>query len=254
MRRKYLNDGDWNDSQWQEQVKEYQDRRQRNRRFYGIAIAVIGLLWIAKTILNLSFNIDPEMQWPYVLIIIGILIGIKNNFRSAGWWILILIGGTQLVEWYVPVHRDIIWAGVLVIGGLMIAFRPRNKYCKPGFKMDKSVSAESNLNIDVVFGGRKEMITAKDFKSGNISVTFGGCELNFMQADIESTAVLNMQVSFGGIEIIVPSHWYIQNEISPAFGNVEDERNIQTGSVSETKKTLILRGSCSFGNVEIKSY
>jgi beta-galactosidase/beta-glucuronidase len=76
-----------------------------------------------------------------------------------------------------------------------------------------------------------------------------------MQADIvDSPAILDLKVSFGGVEIIVPSHWHVQNEINPSFGNVEDERNIQTASSLENKKVLILRGTCSFGNVEIKSY
>ena len=57
------------------------------------------------------------------------------------------------------------------------------------------------------------------------------------------------------MELIVPSHWEIQNEIETTLGNVEDHRAIRTGTSStEERKVLILRGSCSFGSVEIKSY
>ena len=251
MRGRHFRNGDWSDPKWQDQVKLYQDRRQRNMRFFGIGVAICGILWIINTTV---FKIDADRLWPVAIILVGLLIGIKNNFRNAAWWILILIGGGNLMEEFPGFNKDIIWAGVFVVVGLIIAFRPRRNRCGPQFKTDNVISAESTLNIDVVFGGRKEMITSKDFSSGNISVTFGGCELNFMQADIESSAVLDLRVSFGGVEIIVPSHWQIQNEISPAFGNVEDERNIQTGVVSENRKVLILKGSCSFGNVEIKSY
>jgi len=109
--------------------------------------------------------------------------------------------------------------------------------------------------MDITFGGRKEVVTTKDFKGGVVSATFGGVELNFMQADFTGpTAVLDLRVSFGGVEIIVPSNWDIQNEINPSFGNVEDERSMQTPSSPENRKTLILRGNCSFGSVEIKSY
>jgi Cell wall-active antibiotics response 4TMS YvqF len=98
-------------------------------------------------------------------------------------------------------------------------------------------------------------VTSKDFKGGLVNVTFGGCEVNLVQAELtEPTAVIDLRVSFGGVELIVPSHWDIQNEIDPSFGSVEDERTIQTTTTTETKKTLILRGNCSFGSIEIKSF
>ena len=70
----------------------------------------------------------------------------------------------------------------------------------------------------------------------------------------QPSVVLDLRVSFGGVEMVVPSNWEIQNEISPSFGSVEDERVIKTGSGYEQKKILILRGSVSFGSIEIKSY
>jgi hypothetical protein len=78
-----------------------------------------------------------------------------------------------------------------------------------------------------------------------------------IQADAtEQPMVLNLKVSFGGVELIVPSHWELQNEIEPTFGSVEDHRAIRTSSstISEVKKVLILKGNCSFGSIEIKSY
>jgi len=115
-------------------------------------------------------------------------------------------------------------------------------------------TSDNTINIDVTFGGRKEFVTSKDFKGGTISTVFGGCEVNLMQADTtEKTMVLDIKVSFGGVELIVPSHWDIQNEVNPAFGSIEDERTIQTAT-AEDRKTLIIKGSCSFGSVEIKSY
>lgn len=233
-------------------MKEHMERRQKGRAFFGIAVAILGILWVAKLALHIPF--DWITEWPFLLIIIGVLIGIKNNFRNSAWWILCLIGGANLIDDYYPQYNDYIWPAALIIGGLAIALRPKKKPCGPNYKTNNSITTESNLNVDVTFGGRKEMITSKDFKSGTVSLTFGGCELNFMQADIEDTAILDLRVSFGGVEIIVPSHWHIQNEISPSFGNVEDERTIQTATGTENKKTLILRGSCAFGNVEIKSY
>jgi len=121
--------------------------------------------------------------------------------------------------------------------------------------MDSTINTNSTVNIDVTFGGKKEIVTTKDFKGGTANVTFAGCEVNLVQADFaEPSVVMVFQVSFGGVELIIPSHWDVQNEINPSFGSVEDERTIQTATTNETKKILILRGNCSFGSIEIKSY
>jgi predicted membrane protein len=144
----------------------------------------------------------------------------------------------------------------LIIGGLVMVFR--SKKSKDWHNnMEVVTSNENTLNVDVTFGGRKEIVTSKEFKGGNISATFGGCEINMTQADaVEQPMVLNVKVSFGGVELVVPSHWELQNEIEPTFGSVEDHRAIRTSasSISEVKKVLILKGTCSFGSIEIKSY
>jgi predicted membrane protein len=240
MRHRFSRYRDWDDPQYKEQMKEWQERRQKNKALFGIAIAILGILWIVKIVMHVY--IDPEIHWPFILVIIGILTGIKHNFRNNAWWILLLIGGANLVSIYFPMSHQFIWPAALIVGGLVMAFKPRNNYCGPGWKMDKMVTSESTMNIDIVFGGRKEMITSRDFKGGTISCTFGGCELNFMQADMaESSAVLDLRVSFGGVELIVPSHWTVQNEVNPSFANVEDERVMQTATAADNRKTLILR-------------
>ena len=113
----------------------------------------------------------------------------------------------------------------------------------------------SSLNIDVTFGGRKEMVTSKEFRGGFVNVTFGGAEINLMSADSTvQPMVLEVKVAFGSAEIIVPSHWEVVNEINPTLGSVEDQRMLRTPDASAERRTLILRGSCSFGSIEIKGY
>lgn len=253
MRSGKFRNRDWSDPKWQDHLKNYEQNSHRNKLIFGVFLALIGAAWILKLVFNIPFNLWEN--WPVLIIIIGLLIGFKNNFNNPAWWILCIIGGAKLVEQHLPGYDDYILPAILVIVGLFIAFKPRRKPCAPSFKFNKNISAESNLDIDVTFGGRKEVVTSKEFVSGNISVTFGGCEINFMQAELAGdTAILNMRVSFGGVELTVPSHWHVQNEINPAFGNVEDERKMQTGLNIENRKTLIIRGSCSFGNVEILSH
>lgn len=241
----------------EERLRKYREHRQRNRMFFGIALALVGIAFLLRECGILPYFM-LRFSWPYIMVIIGIFIGIKNNFRNNAWWILILIGVANLTPQFMIMgrpSRHFVWPAFIIIIGMVIALRPRRDRCYPVHTINSSINTASTLNIDATFGGRKEVITSKDFKGGVISVTFGGCELNLTQADFpEPSVVLECRVSFGGLEIIVPSHWEIQNEVNPSFGNVEDARTIQTGTTNETKKILILRGSCSFGSIELKSY
>jgi predicted membrane protein len=233
--------------------------REKNRVVFGIGLALVGVVLLLRTMGLLPY-FDFDLSWPVILIVIGLLLGIKNNFRRNAWWILIFIGAVNLIPSFMIMgrpSRHFVWPSLVIVAGLMVAFRPRRQHDRlhKVRQMSTIINNENTLDIDVTFGGRKEVVTSKDFQGGAINVTFGGCELNLTQADFTTpSVVIDCRVSFGGVEIIVPSHWEIQNEVSPSFGSVEDERTIQTPAGNEMKKTLIIRGNCSFGSIEIKSY
>ena len=204
--------------------------------------------------------LDFRANWPLVLIAVGILIGVRNRFSSPAPFILIAIG----IFNYIPAFsftlagkevdsEDMVVPLLFILAGLVIILKPKKKHCieahSPEMITDKSLEA------DVVFGGRKEIVTSKDFKGGRITATFGGAEINLLQADsTEHTVVLEVRATFGGCEIIVPSHWDIKNEVETVLGSVEDKRTLRTPDTTENRKTLILRGSCFCGGIEIKSF
>ncbi|RYE26303.1 MAG: hypothetical protein EOP51_01020 [Sphingobacteriales bacterium] len=240
---------------------DHRERRMRGRgdkTFFGMLIILAGVFILVKK-LHL-FYIDWQLVWPIVLIGIGLLLGIKKRFHNHAWWILMMIGVVHLIPEFEingVSSASLITPAALIIGGLVIVFRSKTKKdCLPGKQFETVTNSESVVNIDVTFAGRKEIVTSKDFKGGNIHTSFGGVELNLVQADTTTQPiVLNVKVSFGGVELIVPSHWEIQNEIETTLGSVEDHRAIRTGASSiEERKVLVLRGSCSFGSLEIKSY
>ncbi|MES2703829.1 MAG: DUF5668 domain-containing protein [Bacteroidota bacterium] len=241
-----------------EDFEKHNERRQRFRMLFGVVLAIIGVALMLRT-MGILPHFDLDLSWPVILIIIGVLIGLKNNFRNNSWWILLFIGTVNLIPRFMIMGRPshhYVWPAAIIVAGLAIAFRPRrHDRCHPHRGISSSINNSTDLAVDVTFGGKKEVVTSKDWKGGAISATFAGAELNLTQADFtDPSVVLDCRVSFGGVEIIVPSHWDIQNEISPSFGSVEDERTIQTVTTNDTRKVLILRGSVSFGSIEIKSY
>ena len=236
-----------------------QRRRQEGRRAFGLIIAAAGVVLLLHTVgLFQNLNVYFYEGWPIVLVVIGFLIGIRSRFRNNVWWILMLIGSVHILQPYlfrdIPTHR-IIWPALLIGAGLMMFFRKRTPDKWKEANTQLFTNDADTINIDVTFGGRKEIITSRTFRGGRIRASFAGAEVNLAAADSGiQPMVIEVHASFAGVEIIVPSHWEIQNEINPTMGSVEDHRMIHTADASTEKRTLVLRGSCSFGSVEIKSY
>lgn len=238
----------WNRDRWN-------DRRGKRGGSFGFILVLIGLVILSHH-LGL-FYLHYHLLWPIMLIALGIFIGIKHRFRNNSPFILIGIGVLNLIPRFeiMGVESSELAVPVMfILGGLLLMIRPRNRRCMPRERIISSTNDEDILNIDVTFGGRKAIVTSKQFKGGNISVAFAGAEINLMQADSTEVMTLDMKVSFGGVEIIVPSHWEVIMDMQPSFGNVEDHRSVRTLAAGEQKRTLMLRGTCSFGNVELKSY
>ncbi len=239
--------------------KQPRYRRPRNsgdKVWFGVSIVLIGVFLFAKKITGFEF--DWQTIWPIVLVAVGLLIGVKKRFTGHAWWILTLIGGAHLIpEFTIGDTRSssLILPIALIIGGIVMVLNSRKKNPNCMDNLQVVTTNENQLNIDVTFAGRKEIVTSKDFKGGNINATFGGVEVNMVNADATGPMVLNCRVSFGGVELIVPSHWEIQNEVQPTLGSVEDRRAMRMNtSTAEEKKVLVLKGTCNFGSIEIKSY
>ncbi|HTN45930.1 MAG TPA: LiaF domain-containing protein [Flavipsychrobacter sp.] len=237
----------------------YEQHRARKRFGFGLIILVIGVFILLKQFgLHLFFPIREF--WPYVLILIGIAIGLKNNFRSPAPFILIIIGLAHAIPAFsfelgdtMVYSRKLVAPLVLISAGLYFLLVSKKKSgCLPG---QTPFNNNNFVSKDVFFGGAKEIITSKEFSGGDVSAIFGGAELNLTQADTTTAIVhMNVRAVFGGVEIIVPSHWDIKNEMFVALGSVDDQRVIRVQDPNVQRKTLVLKGLCMFGGVEIKSF
>src|ERR1043165_9780391 len=166
---------------WQ---KDCSRRRSNSRMTLGIILTAVGAIFLLRI-----FGVFPPLfysfhtGWPLILVIIGIVIGIKSNFRRNAWWILILIGGTHMVLPYDPYigdvpTRQVLWPPLLILAGIAIILRKRDDHWdrrwQRGRQMQLLTNDADTLNIDSTFGGRKEVVTSRSFKGGIIRATFSG--------------------------------------------------------------------------------
>lgn len=237
-----------------------------NSSLFGILLAGAGVLFLLKQfkVIDLNFN-----HMSFFFIIAGIILGVQKGFSRPLPIILIIIGVAKVIPSFTlfgAQSNELFWPFLLVVGGIFIAIKPKKKqhhfvtgkssFTEKSNPLDfENTTDENFVNIEAFFGGRKEIITSKQFSGCNATAVCGGVEINLMQADnIAQPMIIDLRVVFGGVEIIVPSHWEIINEVDVIFGGIEDKRNLRTASdVGETKK-LLLRGSVTFGGLELKSY
>lgn len=239
---------------------------EKHDRFWmGLALLVVGAaLLLQKMGAGLP---DWLFTWPMILIIAGVVTGLKHRFTNVSWLIMIAIGIFFLWdEMIIDLDLKRYFWPVIIIGiGLIFMFRPRKKWYHErerwnlpdenlnfgaGFSQQ---SAEDVINSTSIFGGVKKVITSKDFKGGEIVCFMGGAEYNLSQADITGPVSIEIIQVFGGTKLVVPPHWEIRSEAVAIFAGIEDKRPAQPGTF-DPSKVLILKGTTVFGGIEIRSY
>jgi predicted membrane protein len=233
----------------------------RGRALGGLIVVAVGVVLLAKQV-----GVDFPywfFSWPMLLIAIGLYVGFRHSFRNLGWLFPTAIGAVFLINDIVPELelKQFLWPIIIICIGLVMIFRPRGRnrgeeYWNQRYNQGNSSESFSNNAFETVtiFGGDKKQIISKDFKGGESVCAFGGVEINLTQADIVGTAEIEVVQLFGGTKIIVPPHWKVQSdELVCIFGSLEDKRQI-AGSTVDPSKTLILKGTCIFGGIDLRSF
>ena len=261
--------------------ENYQVKSRVGKIFAGLIIIVVGGTLLMRQ-LGVFFP-DWLFTWPMILILVGLYSGAHNAFRSNGWLIIVAIGGMFLLQEIEPgiqIGRYIFPVAIIFVGLLIIFGSSRTKSWKNKWKQNdwknkwdhhdwknkwdynafshtESKADTENFDdyIDLVsvFSGVEKLILSKHFKGGDVVNFFGGTELNFAQADIQGSVVLDVTQVFGGTKIIVPRNWKIHSQMTAVFGGIEDKRSPDENEISPDK-ILLIRGTSIFGGIEIVSY
>lgn len=239
--------------------KRFEQAKTQRRFGLGIVILIIGVAILLKQ-LGFYWLFPMRDIWPFVLIGIGLILGLKNKFSSVGPIVMIIIGTAFAIPTFsFEIGQTIVYSSKLVAPLILIAvgiyFLFVKKKNTPCHANTVHIRDENSLKSEVMFGGIKEVVTSKNFTGGDISAIFGGIEVNLAQADTQAEIIsINMNAIFGGCELIVPSHWEVKNDMFVALGSVDDKRVLRMQDPNTKKVTLLLKGVCAFGGVEIKSY
>ncbi|MDR0538654.1 MAG: cell wall-active antibiotics response protein [Tannerellaceae bacterium] len=248
---------------------QYRDKhKQHYHHHHGLGTTVLAILLIIAGLTMLGHNLGwinndvyrIIMSWPMILIAMGVLSFFKRQ-HIAG-IIFVSIGSYFLLFRIIGIEGDQMrhyWPIMLVFIGITLIFRrhhhrhirpwTRFRTCRHGDAKEKV--EDGFVTLDVSFGSTKTIVMDPVFRGADIDCSFGSVSLDLKRTVLEAPeTIIDIDISFGGAELRLPSSWYVVVQSNNSFGGCEDKRWL-SGEIDYEHK-LIIRGNLSFSGIEIK--
>lgn len=211
----------------------------------GLLVVVFGLLLTAD---NLGW-IDARAvlrYWPLVLIALGawrVVASDRPSGRVSG-GMLMLVGAILTADELhrLPVRLWDWWPLLLVAAGVLLIFRSR----EPG--MPETTGRDATEFA--FWSGVRRRVATPAFRGAHLTAIMGGIELDLRPSGTGGdTAVIDVLVLMGGIEIKVPPDWEVSNRAVAIMGGAAD----RSAGTQGARHHLVIRGLVLMGGVEIKT-
>jgi predicted membrane protein len=230
---------------------------------------VAALIFIVAGSMLLGRNLDlvPDavfrivISWQMLLIVFGLSSLIKRNLTAG--FIFLVVGTFFLIPAITGVEGEwfrTYWPVIFIIIGVVLLFKRRNFRRHGGWRWDgcehatsEELSSEDGfVKADVSFGAARYIVLDPVFKGADLDVSFGSVALDLRKTSLEEPQThIDIDCSFGGVELFIPSHWNVQVEADSTLSGWEDKRHISQAVDYEHK--LIVKGDLTFSGIEIKN-
>ena len=220
------------------------------RAFFGITIAALGGVLLLRNLEIIKFD-SWHLFWGTVWAVGLILAGLMTIFSSRRaslrvWGLLLMTIGVSIgLGAYGVINISvwkIFWPVMLIAIGLIVSVG------SGGHKRSKKSVADDSGNEKIAIFYGEESRVKGDYTGGSATAIFGGVELDLRRANIKDGAVIDIFTFCGGVSISLPDDVIVKNEVRGILGGSE----YKTVSKSSAKKTIILRGECILGGLEVK--
>ena len=221
-------------------------RRLSTQAVVGLLIVLVGVVLLLNT--TGIYETGPLLRWvPSLFVLAGLYALVTSGFRNVfGPLVVVLVAGAwQLVALDVVAASEVtsLWPLLLVAFGLSVALgrlRPRSR----------AIENEA-VSVFALFSGQNRRSTADRFRGGDVTVAFGGVELDLRDATVaDPPARVTTTVFFGGADVVVPRDWNVELDVFPLFGGAEDERPRRESDHEGVD--LVVTGFAAFGGVSVK--
>lgn len=218
----------------------------KNNIIWGLVLIIIGILIGVKSFLNINLLFDG---WWSLIIIIPCFIGLLTDNDKTGSIIGVIIGVFLLLVAQDILSYDLIWKlalpTILIIFGISILFKKETK--EENNEKLKQINEKENKEYFVAFSGQNIEYDKKEFLGADLTSIFGGIKLDLSNSIIKEDVKINAGAIFGGIDIKVPENVNISVDSLPVFGGITNKIK----NKEEQKYTIYIEATALFGGIKI---
>ncbi len=228
----------------------------------AVVFIIVGLLFLGRNFGMIdSYLFHILVSWQMLLVVVGIVNLIKRHF--FGGVITIAIGVYFLLPEISGIESEWVgrfWPVLFILVGIMILFKSdrhrfnshwnekRGEYAKEVYNSEDGFVVSDNT-----FSSVQQIVLDPVFRGARIRNAFGGTVLDLRRSKLDAPRTfIDIDCSFGGVEIYLLSDWNLQTQIDTFIGGCDDKRYNSSVEIDK-EHTLIVRGKVSFGGIEFKS-
>jgi hypothetical protein len=218
----------------------------------GVLVIGMGLLFLLDSLSIWDFHRAIQF-WPMAFILVGV-IKLFDTSSSDGYLLgaaLILVGVLMILGRLGLIYFSwrALWPLVLIALGGSVLYKALTGRRLIGSSLKAVASCDDVIDVTAILGGFERRISSQDFKGGEVTAIMGGCSLDMRGSSIQTEAVINVFVVFGGITIKCPPEWTVILHGTPIMGGFDEK----TAPPPDGSKRLIVRGYAIMGGVEIRN-
>ena len=229
--------------------------RTRNNKLRKIAWGIFLVGAAALIIVNAYFSITTFFPLLLGILMIPLIVDsiVRMNFFGVFFPAALLgivfskqLGLEAITPW------PILAAALLLTIGFYALFHKRNRtmsYVKNDYSDTVEDILDDEMSCNVKFGSSSKFIHTDNFERANIDCSFGSIKMYFDNARLSANgAVISIVSNFSGVELFIPKHWRIQNNVLYILGGLEEKyKNIPEAD----SPLLVINGEVRFSGLVI---
>lgn len=228
----------------------------------GYALIAVGILFMLEN-LGIIGGYSLWEFWPVVLIAVGVGHAFRPGQQGQRVWGLVEIAfGLFFLLRTLGVFWISIWKvvpAILVVGGAYLIWQAvrsagRAAALAPGGPGGAVGAGEPvhYLNEFALFGGGNRTVRSLDFRGGDVSVIFGGFEIDLRDVTMAAdSATVDVFALFGGVVLRVPETWNVVLNATAILGSSEYKPR-PVVAPDRPSKALMVTGVVICGGIEVK--
>lgn len=244
-------------------------RRFGDRYLWALYLIALGGVYLATELLQINADFW-DICWPMSILFFGLYWGLHNALPLGGLCVLgggyLLLENLGLVEekfvtWPLILGLTLVFLGASII--LKRYIRPKRSKSKRHYSTHTTTygaasgserptrvynSSGGFIQADYAFCSDRITVNEEEFGGGDVDVAFGSLVVDLRNcARATPGCTLKMDVSFGSLVILAPSHFRIDVELDRAGSSCDT-----TGMPVPDAAPIRLYGDCAFSSLKIQ--